>query len=244
MEEHIVAENRGGAAKKAASKAESGDDQNKSGGEVPPSKEGEASQPDQNIQKSSATSLQGSDEEAEGGTTSAQAGTQPQATHLPRDKSTGHVVNSGPETGVPVPADPTPDRYPSTVLAPSESGPIEPPPDFRTQGVPEGGYSLSSTDPVWAHAGGRTIAGEDYVGLVGDDGNKVDPGSLFDMGDGSKTVVTAKQTVWEEFVYPNTVVVSKRRLYSAGAVVPRARAAALVAAVENAPEPADADKIG
>jgi len=240
-----VAENRGGAAKKAAAKAESGEDQNKAGGEVPPSKEGEASQPDQNVQKSSATSLQGSDAEAEGGTTSAQAGTQPQAPeYLPRDKSTGNVVNSGPETGVPAPKDPTPDRYPSTVLAPSESGPIEPPPDFRTQGVPEGGYSLSSTDPVWAHAGGRTIAGEDFVGLVGDDGNKIDPKSLFDEGDGSKTVVTAKQTVWEEFVYPNTVVVSKRRLYSAGAVVPRARAAALVAAIENAPEPADADKIG
>lgn len=235
-----MAENRGGAAKKAAEKPA-----NKAGGEVKPDQDGKATTPDENVQKSSATSLQGESDAptVESGTTSAQAGTWPQTDHLPHDKSTGHVVNSGPETGVPAPPDVTPDRYPSTVLAPSESGPIEPPPDFRTQGVPEGGYSLSSTDHVWAEAGGRTIAGEDFVGLVGDDGNKVDAKSLFDEGDGTKTTVTAKETVWEEFVYPNTVVVSKRRLFSKGAVVPRAQAARLLAAVEAAPEPADADLI-
>lgn len=156
----------------------------------------------------------------------------------PTDKITGNVVDSGPQTGVTAPAEGG-DRSPSTVLTASRSGPLTPPSDTKTQTVPQAGYPESSTDHVHAEAGGRSLAGEDHLGLVDDDGKKVSAGSLFDDGDPAKTTVTAKTSVWEEFLFPHTTTVARRRLILAGASVPRAQAERIKAAVKDAPDAAN-----
>lgn len=144
------------------------------------------------------------------------------------------VGNSGPGTGVPAPPEST-YRPPATMTGDS---PLDPPADSATQGQPEGGYNASSTDPVAAEAGRRTIAGEDFLRLVDAEGKELSAKALFDDSDSSKTFVVTKTRIYEEFYYPNTTEVAKRLLYAEGRRVPRFQADRIKAAVENAPAPA------
>lgn len=149
---------------------------------------------------------------------------------------TGRPEDSGPGTGREAPPEETA-RYPSTVVN-SDSTPLDPPADSHTQAEPEQGHAASTTDNVYAEAGGRTIAGEDYSRLVDAEGNEVSADSLFDDGDKSKTFVTVKMRVYEEFYYPNTNEPAKRLLFAEGRRVPRAQAERIKAALGSAPEPA------
>lgn len=148
------------------------------------------------------------------------------------------VGNSGPGTGVPAPPEST-YRPPATLTGDS---PLDPPADADTQRQPEGGYNESSTDPVAAEAGRRTIAGEDFLRLVDADGNELSADGLFDDSDASKTFVTTKTRIYEEFHYPNTTEVAKRLLYAEGRRVPRFQADRIKAALDAAPEPAAAQR--
>lgn len=148
----------------------------------------------------------------------------------------GPTDTSGPGTGTPAPPESS-YRTPSTIVEDPDGAPLEPPTDTKTQVEPAQGYNESSTDHVMAAAGRITYAGEDYKAIVGDDGKKVTPGNLFDDSDGSKTFVTAKQRVYEEFYYPNTTEVCQRLLFPAGARVPRAQAESIKQAIKDAPKP-------
>jgi hypothetical protein len=139
---------------------------------------------------------------------------------------------SGPGTGNEAPKETTP-RMPVSQVVYAESGPLNPE-DAKKQVVPQGGYADSSTDPVYAALGMRTIAGEDFVGLEkADGGGKADAGSLFDDGDGSSPFVTVKEAVNEVFTYANAPdFESRRQLFTKGQQVSRARAEAIKAAAK------------
>lgn len=143
--------------------------------------------------------------------------------------------DAGPGTGKDAPPENTA-RYPSTVVNP-DSAPLDPPADAHTQTQPEQGYNDSSTNHVYAAAGGRTIAGEDHARFVDQDGTEIAPGDMFD-DDPSKTYVTAKQRIYEEFYYQNTNEPARRLLYAQGRRVPRFVADRVRDAANNAPTPA------
>ena len=103
------------------------------------------------------------------------------------------------------------------------SGPLVKPTDRELQTYPAKGYGLSSTDSTYAAAGGRTVSGEQFASLVGEDGKAVSAGDLFNDEDG-KGFVTASKRVFEEFYYPNTIEKAKRLLFVAGQKVDRAEA--------------------
>ncbi len=145
------------------------------------------------------------------------------------------VGNSGPGLGVPAPPEST-YRPPSTIVDPAAS-PLDAPADAHTQGKPEAGHNLSSTDPVYAEAGGRTIAGEDFKRLVGPDGKALKSSALFDDSDPGKTFVVTKTRIYEEFYYPGTYEVAKKLMFAQGKRVPRAQAERIKAAIESAPTP-------
>ncbi len=147
---------------------------------------------------------------------------------------TGRPEDSGPGTGRTAPPE-THVRYPAGLVT-DPSAPLDPPADTPTQTDPEHGYNASTTDQVYAEAGGRTVSGEDFVGLVDGDDNAVSEGDLFD-DDPAFTFVTVKGRVYEQFYYPNTHEKAKRLLFVPGQRVPRAQAEKIKTAVGNAPEP-------
>lgn len=149
----------------------------------------------------------------------------------------GPTDTVGPGTGTPAPPESS-YRMPSAIVSDPEGAPLAPPTDTPTQLDPPQGYNLSSTDHVYAEAGGRTVAGEDFIRLVDGDGKDVQAGDLFEDGGASKTFVLSKARVYEEFFYPNTTEKAHRLLWAAGARVPRARAERIKAALDVAPEPA------
>lgn len=108
------------------------------------------------------------------------------------------------------------------------SGPLSAPTDRELQTYPAAGYGLSSTDATFGAAGGRTVAGEQFDSLVGEDGKAITAASLFEDVDG-KGYVIAKQRTFEQFYYPNTVEKAKRLLFVAGQKVARAEAARIKA---------------
>lgn len=165
---------------------------------------------------------------------SAEAPAEKSAQTQAEQSQTGRPEDFGPGTGREAPEEGD-RRYPSTVVN-SDSAPLEPPKDAHTQTEPEQGYNVSSTDNVYAEAGGRTIAGEDHLGLVDQDDNDVSEGDLFD-DDASKTYVTVKGRVYEQFYYANTHEKAKRLLFVPGQRVPRAQAERIKAALQAAPEP-------
>lgn len=150
---------------------------------------------------------------------------------------TGRTEDSGPQTGRAAPPESS-YRYPSTIVEDPEGNPLAPPSDTPRQTQPEQGHNLSSTDHVYAQTGGRTVAGEDFKRFVDDDGHAIEASALFDDSDQSKTFVTAKQRVYEEFYYPNTTEVCRRQVFAAGKRVPRAQAEQIKAAIKAAPTPA------
>lgn len=140
--------------------------------------------------------------------------------------------NTGPMTGTPAPPESSyrmPDRAVDV-----QGAPLDPPRDAATQTVPEQGYNLSSTNHVYAEAGGTTVAGEDHKGLTDADGNEVSTDDLFEDNP-SQTFVTAKMRVYEEFVYPNTTETARRLLFVKGQRIPRAQAERIKAAEAVAP---------
>lgn len=131
------------------------------------------------------------------------------------------VADSGPGTGTEAPADEQPRSTESTVVLDPESGPIVAP-DHALQVEPKDGYDLSSTDHVYAAAGGHTVAGERFDALVDENDKKVSPDALFK--DDGKTFLTTTKRVYEQFYYPNTTTVAKRLLFVEGQRVNRAEA--------------------
>lgn len=154
----------------------------------------------------------------------------------------GPADTTGPGTGTPAPPESS-YRTPSTIVEDSEGAPLDPPSDTPTQVEPAQGHNKSSTDHVYAEAGGRTVAGEDHKRLVDENGRKVSANSLFDDTDGSKTFVIAKKRVFEEFYYPNTTTVARRLLFPAGKRIPRSQAEKIKRAIEDAPEPEAASRV-
>jgi len=144
----------------------------------------------------------------------------------------GFLGNSGPGTGQDAGAESAP-RMPTQQVVHAESGPLNPD-DAKMQVQPEHGYADSSTNPTYAAAGGRTIAGEDHVQLVGSDGKKIS-GELFSDDNPDSPFVTVKQTVEEQFTYANAPDHPVTRLlFSEGQRVARSRAAGIKAAALDA----------
>lgn len=154
----------------------------------------------------------------------------PPADHEPEEPSDdveddgiGHTIDgsSGAGYDVPAPAEAA-ERPPATTLVPGEgdSAPIEPP-DRQTQALPEQGYDSSSTDNIVAIAGGKTMAGENTVALVNEDGELVDVDDIFNDADPAKTFVVTKTRVFERFTYPRAHTHTERLLFAAGRKVPR-----------------------
>lgn len=201
--------------------------------------------PDSDPEKSSASAVRGTDAADEANPGEEGEHRAEQAQRRTGDSDEGgeqgqrRTADSGPGTGQDAPAEESA-RPPATTVntEATASGPLEAPTDARLQTVPEGGLSLSTTDPVYAANGGRTIAGEDFVRLVDADGNELSADDLFDDGDGSKTWVVAKTRVYEVFYYPNTTEEAKRLMFAQGRRVPRGQAEQIKAALQNAPEPA------
>jgi hypothetical protein len=212
--------------------------------------------PDEDATKSSATAslAQGGDDDMKGEQSSAKSdadatedkrplagavdlgdnGTNADGTYAAQNAALG---NSGAGTGIEAAPEST-TRMPAGAVVVNEGVVQEVPQDAALQRTPEGGYSLSSTDPVYAEAFGRTIAGEDYVGLVDSEGNALGPDDLFDESDQSKSFVVTKARIVEEFYYPNTTVKAKRLVFAEGKRVPRVMADRMKAAIASAPKPA------
>lgn len=147
--------------------------------------------------------------------------------------ATGRQGDSGPGTGVDAPEDRNAARYPASTLDPNpESAPLDPPEDQAGQTQPETGHAESTTDQTYAESGGRTIAGENHVRLVGEDDDDLGPDDLFDDPDPVKTFVVTKARIFEVFTYPNTSREAKRLLYPEGARVPRFQAERIKRAAE------------
>ena len=108
------------------------------------------------------------------------------------------------------------------------SGPLEAPTDRAMQTYPAKGYGLSSTDDTYASSGGRTVSGEQFDSLVGEDGKAISADNLFEAVEGRGFVV-ARQRTFEQFFYPNTVERAKRLLFVAGQKIPVAEAARIKA---------------
>jgi hypothetical protein len=105
------------------------------------------------------------------------------------------------------------------------------PSDQHTQVVPVLGDPDTSTNHVSTSAGLLTYPGEQHVGLVDENGDEVDPDSLFEDPGEHTTYVTAKGRVFEQFRYPGTTEVATRLFYTAGARVDRGEARRLKEAV-------------
>lgn len=148
----------------------------------------------------------------------------------------GPAGNSGPGTGTSAPPEST-YRMPSTIISDNDDNPLAPPSDHKTQTLPEAGHSESSTDPVYAALGGRTMPGEDFSAYVDENGRRVRASSIFDESDETKTFVIVKKRIYEQFYYPNTTEIATRLAFVEGDRVPRAKAAAIKDAVQNAPTP-------
>jgi hypothetical protein len=148
----------------------------------------------------------------------------------------GFLGNSGPQTGQDAPAEETP-RMPAAQVVHAESGPVYPS-DAATQVQPEHGYADSSTNPAYAAAGGRSIAGEDHVGVVGENGKAVKGSSLFEDDRPDTGTVAVKETVYEQFTYANSPGHTEQRLLlNKGQRVPRAQAEKIKAALDAKQEP-------
>lgn len=140
--------------------------------------------------------------------------------------------NSGPGTGREAPAERTARMPAATVNTDPDAAPLDPPADSHTQTQPEHGHDASSTDHTYAQAGGRTIAGEQHHGLVGENDEDIDVDDLFkDPGRGT-TYVIVKHRVYEVFLFANTTQPAKRLLFTEGQRLPRAQADAIVRRVE------------
>lgn len=189
-----------------------------------------AQQPqDQPEEQNTSGEAQDQADENAGGDTGQSSADQAQA-----DAAPNRVQNdSGPGTGQEAPPERHP-RYPSTVVN-SDASPLDPPADTHTQVRPLPGHAASTPDMVYAEAGGRTVAGEDHVGLVDADGESVSIDGLFD-DDPRFTYVIANQRVFEEFYYPNTTEKARRLLFVKGQRLPRYQAERIKATVAGAPE--------
>lgn len=141
----------------------------------------------------------------------------------------------GPGSPEAAPDDEAPE-YPSTTLVESESGPLAPPEDAKTQTEPRHGDAATSNDPVQAAVGGLSFAGERHEGLVDEDDNEVSGDDLFEDDDSSKTFAVVKQRVFEVFYYPNTTETAKRLLFTPGQHVNRAEADRIRKALDSAVE--------
>lgn len=140
--------------------------------------------------------------------------------------------DSGPGTGRAAPPEDTDLRPPAHIVNTSPAAaPLSPPADHAGQTEPKQGHPTSTTDQVYAEAAGRTIAGENHLRLVDDDGNVFGPGDLFDESDTTKTFVVAKTRIVEEFTYPNTTRTASRLLFVPGTRVPRWQAERIKSAV-------------
>ena len=84
----------------------------------------------------------------------------------------------------------------------------------------------SSNDPVAANAALRTPSGSGHIRLLGEDGNDVDPESLFTFpgADSPSAIATVGQRVYQEFRYPGASTPTTHLLYPEGAQVPVAAA--------------------
>jgi hypothetical protein len=142
--------------------------------------------------------------------------------------------DSGPGTGQDAP-DEAVARPPATSVSQEPGAAPLVPPDAKTQTEPEHGYKESSTDHLYAEAGGRTIAGEEHVRIEDGDGNALAPDDLFDYPE-RKTYAEAKTRVFEVFRYPKTGRDVKRLLFAEGRRVPLQQAERVRAQAEAAAE--------
>jgi hypothetical protein len=141
--------------------------------------------------------------------------------------------DAGPGTGTPAQAE-TAARPPATIVNETAAAPLDPPADTPTQTQPPLGHAAASTNHVYAAAGGQTFAGEAHRRFINAQGDEIDPDEMFEEVEPRFTYVIAKERIREEFTYRNSKQADRRLLYPAGAHVPRAEAAGLVAAAKAA----------
>jgi hypothetical protein len=139
----------------------------------------------------------------------------------------------GPGTGTPAQAE-TAARPPATIVNETAAAPLDPPADTPSQTQPALGHAEASTNHVYAAAGGQTYPGEAHRRFINVDGEEIDPDEMFEEVEPRFTYVIAKERIREEFTYRNSKQADRRLLYPAGARVPRAEAAGLVAAAKAA----------
>lgn len=123
-----------------------------------------------------------------------------------------------------------------------EAAPIEAP-DAANQADPEEGHGPTSTNPVAANSALTSVAGEDHVRLVGEDGQEISPDDIFEDADPSKTFRITKTRVYEEFHYWNSPQPMTRLLFPAGWRVDLATAANLAQAQQLAQAQTEADTV-
>jgi hypothetical protein len=112
----------------------------------------------------------------------------------------------------------------------ADASPLDAPQPKADKPVP------ASTSRVAASAAAFSIAGDNHVRIIDEDGNTVDPADMFDDPDPHVSFVTARTRLYEEFTQTNSTRLTTRLLYPAGARVPRDRADKVRAAVAEGPE--------
>jgi hypothetical protein len=109
------------------------------------------------------------------------------------------------------------DSVGSSVETVSNAAPLEAPPS-RDPAV----VMPSSNDPVAANAALMTPSGSAHVRLLGDDGDDIDPESIFEFpsGESPSTLAKVKTRIYQEFRYPGASTKTTQLMYPEGAMVP------------------------
>jgi hypothetical protein len=103
----------------------------------------------------------------------------------------------------------------------TRAAPLEAP-EKLSQRTPHLGDPPTSTNPVAANSGLRSVAGADHRRLCDAEGNDLTLEDLFvfpEQGSPS-TLATVKQRVFEEFTYPGTTTRTQHLMYPEGALIP------------------------
>lgn len=142
---------------------------------------------------------------------------------------------AGPGTGKASDVD-SKERMPSSTLVPSEAGPLVPT-DVQKVHEPELGHRDSSTNPVSANAGHRSVTGSNHVRLVDDEDNDISADDLFEdkAADDPSIFVKVKRRVYQEFLYPRATTSTRHLLWPEGAQVTMTEAARVKASLEKDP---------
>ena len=111
----------------------------------------------------------------------------------------------------------------------ADAAPIEAPEAKRARS-PHLGRTDSSTNPIAANAALRSPTGSKHLRLLGEADKALTLKDVFafPVAGSAETLATVKETVYEEFTYPNTTAPARHLLFLAGARVPIGEAYRLI----------------